>query len=68
MTIIIVLSGFLQGIKPRNKKDVDIKELTLLKLLKPGHVGAAYLGARAVSHTIPADYSSNAEIFFHFKK
>lgn len=64
----LLKKGFLQGIKPRNKKDVDIKELTLLKLLKPGHVGAAYLGARAVSHTIPADYSSNAEIFFHFKK
>jgi hypothetical protein len=30
--------------------------------------GASYLAAAAAGHQIPRDYSSNVEVFFHYKK
>ena len=42
-------------------------ELSLLALEKPGHFGAAYLGAQGAGVTGNVDYAANASVFFHHK-
>lgn len=63
--MIIIVSGFLEGIQPRNDKDIKIKEFTLMTLEKPGTYGAAYLGAKAADAKIHTDFSKNATVLYH---
>jgi len=63
----LLQKGFLEGLQPRNNKDVRITEITLQKLGKPASYGAAYLGAKAAGLPFDINYSENSEVFFHTK-
>jgi hypothetical protein len=52
---------------PTSKPTPQLKEVTLLHLLKDSTYGAANLGAKKAGFRISLDFSSHAEIFFHHK-
>ncbi|XP_041369762.1 N-acetyl-D-glucosamine kinase-like [Gigantopelta aegis] len=56
--------GFL-GVLEQKGQDVGIKEISLMTLNVSGAVGAAALSAKHIDITLPIDYSSNADVFFH---
>jgi len=56
--------GFLEVIQEAEA----VRELSLVKLVVGMAAGASYLAAAAAGHQIPKDYSSNVEVFFHYKK
>ncbi len=58
--------GFLEGVKPRSLQEKQLKEFTLLELLKPASHGGAYLGAKEAGMPMEVDYNLNAKIFYHF--
>ena len=44
---------------------IGINEMSLMSLKVSGAVGAAALSAKDINITLPIDYSSTSDVFFH---
>lgn len=62
-----LLTGFLEGLRPRVAGDIKLSEITLLFLEKNSTFGSAYLAVNAAGATIPIDFSKNVKVFFNRK-
>ncbi|XP_022096532.1 N-acetyl-D-glucosamine kinase-like [Acanthaster planci] len=62
----LLKEGFLEGLKPRHERDIEIKHLTLVSLLQSSAIGAARLGAKSVQFTLPVDFKANVNKFFSY--
>ncbi len=58
--------GFLDGLKPRDADDIEIKKFTLLNLLQSAAVGAARLGAEKIDVKLPMDVKANVNVFYTY--
>ncbi|XP_070540467.1 N-acetyl-D-glucosamine kinase-like [Ptychodera flava] len=63
----LLKEGFLEGLRPRNDKDIDIEEISLLDLKESPAVGAAVIGARDSGSQLNINYEKNVNVFFHHK-
>lgn len=62
-----MLPGFINGLLPRNDKDIQLNEITLLFLKESSSAsfGAAYIGASKLGLTLTNNREQNATVFFH---
>ncbi|XP_077992249.1 N-acetyl-D-glucosamine kinase-like [Glandiceps talaboti] len=63
----LLKEGFLEGLKPRNEKDVEIEEISLLDLKESPAIGAAVIGAHDAGCKLNINYEANVDVFFHHK-
>jgi len=57
--------GFLEGMQPRNDRDVEIAEYTMVQLNVGMATGAAYLGAKEAGWRLPRNFQNNVIKFYH---
>ena len=64
---LLLFLGFLEGLQPRNDRDILLKELTLVELQKSASYGAAFLGAKAAGSRLNMDFASQYKSFYTLK-
>jgi len=57
-------SGFVDALRSPRVAGSHVRAVTLLRVTETAALGAAFLGAKVVSHTLPLDYQGNTEVFF----
>lgn len=60
-TILFYLAGFFAGLAGK------VQEMTMVRLMKPSAIGCAFLAAKKAGVHLDIDFTSNYEVFCHFK-
>ncbi|KAB7507555.1 N-acetyl-D-glucosamine kinase [Armadillidium nasatum] len=64
----LLKSGFMEGIKPRSQKDVEIPKFTLLKLEVSSAYGAIYQASKKSGYPLPKEYEKNSSVLFSYTR
>ncbi|RXG55536.1 N-acetyl-D-glucosamine kinase [Armadillidium vulgare] len=64
----LLKTGFMEGIKPRSQKDVEIPKFTLLKLEVSSAYGAIYQASKKSGYPLPKEYEKNSSVLFSYTR